>query len=159
MEAILTALAEHLKEKLRNELISQDHIAKGNLLNSIDVYVEKEVERWTVKGGMLDYGITQDTGAPPGTYVSVAVLLEWIRDKKLNVKDRVGFAIATSRKIYEVGTPTNGDPKKKRWISGTLENEAVEIERYVREAAYEEFEIIVNNMIEKTQKELTNGKN
>jgi len=154
MEQILKDLAAYLQEKLKDELISQDHVAKGNLLRSIDVYVEQTVAAWKIKGGMLDYGITQDTGASPGTVVSVAVLLQWIRDKKINVANPLGFAIATKRKIYNVGTPTDGNPNKKRWISGTLEVEADEIKTRVQAAVVSEMSLIVSNMIEKTNKKL-----
>jgi hypothetical protein len=154
MEQILKDLAAYLQEKLKDELISQDHVAKGNLLRSIDVYVEQTVAAWKIKGGMLDYGITQDTGAPPRTVVSVATLLEWFRDKKINPTSPLFAAINLKRRIYEKGTPVDGNPDKKRWISGTLEVEADEIKTRVQAAVVSEMSLIVSNMIEKTNKKL-----
>lgn len=156
MSALLQEVADYLRDKLREKLVEQDHVASKRLYNSIDVAVEETLRGWKLVGSNAFYGRFQDTGLRPGVYVPISALLDWIRAKRINLRGRkakdVAFAIRTS--IYRNGTPTDGNPAKKRWISGTLEEQEVELQRRIQKALAVEVQMLVDNMIEKTQKQI-----
>lgn len=156
MNVLLQEVADYLRDKLREKLVEQDHVASKRLYNSIDVAVEETLSGWKLVGSNAFYGRFQDTGLRPGVYVPIQALIDWIRAKRINLRGRkekdVAFAIRTS--IYRNGTPTDGNPNKKRWIRGTLEEQEEEIQRRIQVALALEVQLLVDNMIESTQKNL-----
>lgn len=153
-KAILQPVADYIREKLREKLIAQDHVATKRLYNSIDVAVEETVSGWKLVGSNLFYGNIQDRGLRPGVYVPIPALIAWIRAKRINLrgKKELSVAFAIRQSIYRNGTPTDGNPNKKRWISSTLEEEESEIQRRIQQALAIEVQLLFQNMIEKTQK-------
>jgi hypothetical protein len=154
MNSLLQETANYLKEQLKAKLVAQDHVATKKLLNSIDVTVQETVSGWKLVGTNLFYGNVQDTGLRPGVYVPIKALIDWIRAKKINLFGRreLDMAYAIRTNIYKRGTPTDGNPEKKRWISSTLEEETPAIKQMVQKALKIEIELMVKNMIENTQK-------
>lgn len=150
---LLIEIAEYLERQLKQKLIAQQHVATGNLLNSIKVEVKSEVDKWIIVGSNLEYGNTQDKGLDPGIRVPIYALIDWIRAKNINLNGRreldAAFAIQTS--IFRKGTPTDGDPNKKRWLSGTLEEESQTIQQMIQQALQKEVELMVTNIIEQTK--------
>lgn len=150
---LLLEIAKYLERKLKLKLISQGHVATKALLNSIKVEVQNEVDKWVIVGSNLKYGNAQDTGQPPNTFVPIPVLIDWIRDKRINLNGRreLDVAFAIQKRIMAVGTPTNGDSKRKRWLSGTLEEESTTIQQMVQQALQQEVQLMMKNMIEQTR--------
>jgi hypothetical protein len=80
---VLFAEGEQLKSILQQELIAQDHVASGKLLNSFEVDFD-------VSGGMLllsvtntaGYAIAVDEGSSPGTHVGITKLRNWVVAKQ-----------------------------------------------------------------------------
>ena len=76
--ALLRA-GENLKEILIAELIVQEHIASGKLINSFDV-------KFNIEGSSLvidivnsaGYAIAVDEGVKPGTQVGIGKLARWV---------------------------------------------------------------------------------
>lgn len=155
---LLIEIAQYLEQQLKQKLIAQGHVATKALLNSIKVEVKNEVDKWLIVGSNLEYGNAQDKGQPPNTFVPITVLIDWIRIKQINLKGRreLDVAFAIQKRIMAVGTPTNGDPKRKRWLSGTLEEESNTVQQMIQKALQQEVELMMTNIIEQT-KQLVNG--
>ena len=149
---LLIDIANYLEQQLKQKLMEQQHVATGDLLNSIKVEVKSTVDRWQIIGSNLHYGNIQDTGLRPGNYVPISALLDWIRAKKINLNGRreLDAAFAIQKSIFRKGTPTDGDRNKKRWISGTLEEEATTIQQMIQKALQQEIELMVENLVKRT---------
>jgi hypothetical protein len=63
---ILNTLAAFLSEQLKTELISQQHSATGQLVDSVNVYVEGGGNLVEIKGESLFYGAYVNRGRPAG---------------------------------------------------------------------------------------------
>lgn len=154
----LELIADYLKQQLQDKLIAQDHVASGKLLESIEVVVDKSKETWRIVGSSFYYGEDLDTGTPPGRWLDLKVIIDWMISKRIaptSKKARVNAAFAIRNSIYQKGTPTDGDPNKLRWISGTLEEEEGNVFELMEQAIASEISVIFDNMIEKTQKEIS----
>ena len=159
MEAALIHIADYLKRKLQDELARQGHVATGDLGNSIEVVVEEITNGFELKGSYLYYGKFVDTGRAPGvTRVPIDALLDWIYVKGISFEGKsemqTAFAIQTS--IFNKGIPTDGDPDKLRWMSGTIEANETELDALIREAAGSYVTTIFNNLVEESQKAFYN---
>lgn len=146
---LLQEVATYLEQRLKATLVAQDHVATGDLYNSIEAVVQETVKGWKIVGSNLFYGNIQDTGLKPGIYVPIKALIDWIRAKRINLqgKKELSVAFAIRAAIYKKGTPTDGDDKKKRWISRTLEEEEQEIKKRIQKAMALEVELMVENMV------------
>jgi phage gpG-like protein len=148
---LLIPVAKYLEQQLKAELIEQGHVASGDLLDSIKVEVENSIASWKLVGSNLEYGETLDKGMKPNVRVPVDSLIEWIRDKGINLNGKrekdVAFAIQTA--IFRKGTPTDGDKKKTRWLSGTLEKETLTITEMIRTALKTQIELMISQIIAK----------
>lgn len=153
----LQPIAALLQQEVIMELESQGHIATGDLKDSIEATVEAYAGGFKIVGRYLYYGEYVDRGRPPGTKkVPLDALLNWIRVKKINLNGKrekdVAFAIQTA--IFKKGIPTDGDDKKKRFVSRTLEANEASIKEMVEAVFYKLVTLSVDNMVEDTQKQL-----
>lgn len=154
LERLKSEVAEWLKAKLNKELEEQGHIATGNLANSIEVTIKRFLDGWEIQGFFLHYGKYVDTGRRAGVKrVPLDALIEWMRVKKMDLRGKsersVAFAIQTA--IFKKGIPTDGDERKKRWISRTLEDNEQEIFDRIQPIMYQFVEVEFTNMIERTR--------
>jgi len=153
----LQPIARFLQQEVITELEQQGHIATGNLKDSIEAAIEEYAGGFKIVGRYLYYGEYVDTGRKPGTKrVPIDALIAWIRVKKINLNGKrerdVAFAIQTA--IFKKGIPTDGDDKKKRFVSRTLEATEGELKAMIESVFYRIVKLSVENMIEETQKEL-----
>lgn len=155
MNHLFQQAAEYLEQQLINKLIAQDKVVTSELSNSVQVAVKEEVASWKLVGSNVFYGNVQDEGLPPGIWVPIQALIDWVRNKKINLVGitETSFAYAVQRNIYKYGTPTDGNPNKKRWISSTLEEEADNLKVMISKSVRMEVQLMVTNMIENTKKE------
>lgn len=155
MNYLFQEAAKYLEQQLVNKLIAQDKVVTSELANSIKVEIKEETSSWKMIGSNVFYGNVQDKGLPSGVWVPIEALIDWVRDKKINLVGitETSFAYAVQRKIYKKGTPTDGNSSKKRWIGSTLEEEADNLRRMISKAIGLEVQLMVANMIENTKKE------
>lgn len=156
MKRQLEILAGWIQKLLIEELERQGHKATGQLINSVEVAVNEIADGFEIQGHHLYYGRFVDTGRKAGVKrVPIDALIDWLRIKKMDLRGnserQVAFAI--QRAIYNKGIPTDGDQKKKRWMSGTLEVNAQEIDEKIRGIAGYYVDLVFDNMIERTRKE------
>lgn len=156
MKKQLDILAGWIQRILIEELERQGHKATGQLINSVEVAVNDITDGFEIVGQHLYYGRFVDTGRKAGVKrVPIDALIDWIRVKKMDLRGnserQVAFAI--QRAIYNKGIPTDGDQRKKRWMSGTLEAKALEIDEKIREIAGYYVDLVFDNMIERSKKE------
>lgn len=157
MKKELQPIADFLQDAIKNELRNQRHIAKGKLYDSIEVVVKQEVGSWKIQGNYLYYGDYVEKGRQPGVKrVPVDVLIEWIRDKKINLQgqDERSVAFRIQNAIFKKGIPTDGDPNKKRFVGRTLEENEDTITEMIREAVYVLFEASINHFIDNMNKQI-----
>ncbi|MDR1348897.1 MAG: hypothetical protein LBJ63_10840 [Prevotellaceae bacterium] len=100
---VLNSLAVYLTESLQYELLQQGHVATDKLFDSINVHVERTISGFSVVGNALFYAKFVEKGRKPGLKgVPVDVLVDWIRQKKMNLAGKsersVAFAIQVSIK-------------------------------------------------------------
>lgn len=155
MNHLFQQAAEYLEQQLINKLIAQDKVVTSELANSVQVAVKEEVASWKLVGSNVFYGNVQDEGLPPGIWVPIQALIDWVRNKKINLVGitETSFAYTVRYNIFKYGTPTDGNPNKKRWISSTLEEEADNLKVMISKAVRMEVQLMVTNMIENSVKE------
>jgi hypothetical protein len=151
-------VADYLKKQIVKELIAQDHVASGKLLNSVDVAVTDAVDVISIDGRFLKYGKYVDTGTRGGGVVPIDAMIAWMRIKRIDLRGKREIDVANSIRwaIYKKGSPTDGDQRKKRWMSATLENEMNEIIRRIDLIVGEVVTIEFENIIEKWRREFEN---
>lgn len=157
IQKALQPIATLLQREVITELEAQGHIATGELKDSIEATVEDYTGGFKIVGRYLYYGDYVNSGRPPGTKkVPLDALINWIRVKKINLNGKrekdVAFAIQTA--IFKKGIPSDGDDKKKRFVSRTLEANEVRVKEMVEAVFYKLVKLSVDNMVEDTQKQL-----
>lgn len=109
---VLDAYGKTLVERYREGLIDGDHIATGNLFNSVSSEVTLNGQSFIVEFRMPEYGEYLEQGTKPH-FPPLNAIENWIRVKrivprqdmqgKLPTERQLAFLIA--RKISEEGTP------------------------------------------------------
>lgn len=153
--ALQTEVADFLKEAIKEEMIAQGHVATGNLLNSVEVEVTNAIDLISIDGRFLKYGRFVDTGTRGGGWVPIDVLIQWMRIKKIDLRGKrekeVAYAIRWA--IYKKGSPTDGDERKKQFMTRTLDRLENEINTRIINIVDEAMQITFTNMIAKVQKD------
>lgn len=148
----LKQLADFLILEMRKDLLAANHKATGNLIASLDAKVYEIVNGYKIEGGFLYYGRFVNTGRKAGVKrVPISVLIDWIRQKRITfagkTETQAAFMIQTS--IFKKGIPTDGDPKKIRFVDRVLENNAALIEKTVNDFLEKTIELQVTNFVKK----------
>lgn len=158
MKEALILLAAYLEKSLKDELLRQNHVASKKLLDSIEVVCNNIANGYTIEGSFLSYGSAVDTGTKPGHKIPIKDLIDWMRFKKIQFagKSELQTAFLIRNSIFKRGTPTDGDPNKKRWLSLTLEKNEQKIIDDIEALAFGSIEIEFNNLIERTQRVFDN---
>ena len=107
MDEFLQEFGERIAQELRNQLISANKDASGNLINSIEPIVVETSTGFEVQISALDYLEYVSNGRLAGTMPPISALLDWVRIR--NIPESAVWAIATS--IEQNGIePTNVIP-------------------------------------------------
>lgn len=110
LQRVLGEFAVELRNRYQDNLIRDEKIATGNLLNSIDYKVQYDDRAIWVELHLEDYYKWVENGREPGKFPPPEAILEWIRIKPVIPDDRDGrlpteqqLAFLIGRKIAEEG--------------------------------------------------------
>ena len=96
-QALLSA-GEEMKDILIAELISQNHIASGKLIEAFDVDFDVRGDALLLMiNNSAGYAIAVDEGLKPGTIVGLGKLKRWVKNKA-----KRGFLSATTEKAVNI---------------------------------------------------------
>lgn len=114
---VLLDFAKEVRNAYQDNLITNDRIASGELLNSVTYKVQRKGETFLVVLNLAEYWEDIENGQKPGEWPSWDAILNWIKVKPvLPTPDAEGnlptpelLASWIQRKIYEKGTQGTGD--------------------------------------------------
>jgi len=147
----LKPLCVHLEQVIKAELADQGHIATGKLRDSIKVSVSKALLGFDIVGTGEKYGQYVDRGRAAGMKrVPIQALVAWIRVKGIPLRGRkeIDMAWAIQTNIWKYGIPTDKDPRKKQFISRTLEGNIEKIRTDIREVVGDLMTVYLHNIIQ-----------
>lgn len=103
LQRVLGEFAQELRNTYQDNLIRDDKIASGNLLNSIDYKVQYDDRAIWVELHLEDYYKWVENGRGPGKFPPPDKILEWIRIKPVIPDDR-GRKLPTEQQLaYLIG--------------------------------------------------------
>lgn len=110
LQRVLGEFAVELRNIYQDNLIRDNKIATGNLLNSVDYKVQYDDRAIWVELHLEDYYKWVENGRAPGKFPPPDKIMEWIRVKPIIPDDRGGrlpteqqLAFLIGRKIAEEG--------------------------------------------------------
>lgn len=120
VQAVMEEMAIAIRNEYQDNLIRNDRIASGDLLNNIEYEVTRGDFTYTIYVKMKDYWYYVENGRKAGKMPPIDNILNWIRvkpvlprpnaDGKLPTPQQLAFLIA--RKIGEEGTEGTQDLRK-----------------------------------------------
>ena len=120
VQAVMEEMAIAIRNEYQDNLIRNDRIASGDLLNNIEYEVTRGDFTYTIYVKMKDYWYYVENGRKAGKWPPVDNILNWIKIKpvlprpnaegKLPTPQQLAFLIA--RKIGEEGTEGTQDLRK-----------------------------------------------
>lgn len=103
LQRVLGEFAQELRNTYQDNLIRDDKIASGNLLNSIDYKVQYDDRAIWVELHLEDYYKWVENGRGPGKFPPPDKILEWIRIKPVIPDDRGGKLPTEQQLAYLIG--------------------------------------------------------
>lgn len=120
VQAVMEEMAIAIRNEYQDNLIRNDRIASGDLLNNIEYEITRGDFTYTIYVKMKDYWYFVENGRKAGKMPPIDNILNWIRVKpvlprpnakgKLPTPQQLAFLIA--RKIGEEGTQGTQDLRK-----------------------------------------------
>ena len=120
VQAVMEEMAIAIRNEYQDNLIRNDRIASGDLLNNIEYEITRGDFTYTIYVKMKDYWYFVENGRKAGKWPPIDNILNWIRVKpvlprpnaegKLPTPQQLAFLIA--RKIGEEGTEGTQDLRK-----------------------------------------------
>lgn len=120
VQAVMEEMAIAIRNEYQDNLIRNDRIASGDLLNNIEYEVTRGDFTYTIYVKMRDYWYFVENGRKAGKWPPIQNILDWIKIKpvlprpnaegKLPTPQQLAFLIA--RKIGEEGTEGTQDLRK-----------------------------------------------
>ena len=120
VQAVMEEMAIAIRNEYQDNLIRNDRIASGDLLNNIEYEITRGDFTYTIYVKMRDYWYYVENGRKAGKMPPIDNILSWIRVKpvlprpnaegKLPTPQQLAFLIA--RKIGEEGTEGTQDLRK-----------------------------------------------
>ena len=120
VQAVMEEMAIAIRNEYQDNLIRNDRIASGDLLNNIEYEITRGDFTYTIYVKMKDYWYYVENGRRAGKMPPIDNILNWIRVKpvlprpnaegKLPTPQQLAFLIA--RKIGEEGTEGTQDLRK-----------------------------------------------
>lgn len=120
VQAVMEEMAIAIRNEYQDNLIRNDRIASGDLLNNIEYEVTRGDFTYTIYVKMKDYWYFVENGRKAGKWPPIDNILNWIKIKpvlprpnaegKLPTPQQLAFLIA--RKIGEEGTEGTQDLRK-----------------------------------------------
>ena len=103
LQRVLGEFGQELRNTYQDNLIRDDKIASGNLLNSIDYKVQYDDRAIWVELHLEDYYKWVENGRGPGKFPPPDKILEWIRIKPVIPDDRGGKLPTEQQLAYLIG--------------------------------------------------------
>lgn len=120
VQAVMEEMAIAIRNEYQDNLIRNDRIASGDLLNNIEYEITRGDFTYTIYVKMKDYWCFVENGRKAGKWPPIDNILNWIKIKpvlprpnakgKLPTPQQLAFLIA--RKIGEEGTEGTHDLRK-----------------------------------------------
>lgn len=120
VQAVMEEMAIAIRNEYQDNLIRNDRIASGDLLNNIEYEITRGDFTYTIYVKMRDYWYYVENGRKAGKMPPIDNILKWIEMKpilprpnskgKLPTPQQLAFLIA--RKIGELGTEGTHDLRK-----------------------------------------------
>lgn len=120
VQAVMEEMAIAIRNEYQDNLIRNDRIASGDLLNNIEYEVTRGDFTYTIYVKMKDYWYYVENGRKAGKWPPIQNILDWIKIKpvlprpnaegKLPTPQQLAFLIA--RKIGKEGTEGTQDLRK-----------------------------------------------
>ena len=120
VQAVMEEMAIAIRNEYQDNLIRNDRIASGDLLNNIEYEITRGDFTYTIYVKMKDYWYFVENGRKAGKWPPIQNILDWITVKpvlprpnakgKLPTPQQLAFLIA--RKIGEEGTEGTQDLRK-----------------------------------------------
>lgn len=120
VQAVMEEMAIAIRNEYQDNLIRNDRIASGDLLNNIEYEITRGDFTYTIYVKMKDYWYYVENGRKAGKWPPIDNILNWIKIKpvlprpnaegKLPTPQQLAFLIA--RKIGEEGTEGTQDLRK-----------------------------------------------
>lgn len=120
VQAVMEEMAIAIRNEYQDNLIRNDRIASGDLLNNIEYEITRGDFTYTIYVKMKDYWYFVENGRKAGKRPPIQNILDWIKIKpvlprpnakgKLPTPQQLAFAIAT--KIGKEGTEGTQDLRK-----------------------------------------------
>ena len=120
VQAVMEEMAIAIRNEYQDNLIRNDRIASGDLLNNIEYEITRGDFTYTIYVKMRDYWYYVENGRKAGKRPPIQNILDWIKIKpvlprpnaegKLPTPQQLAFLIA--RKIGEEGTEGTQDLRK-----------------------------------------------
>ena len=120
VQAVMEEMAIAIRNEYQDNLIRNDRIASGDLLNNIEYEITRGDFTYTIYVKMKDYWYYVENGRKAGKWPPIDNILNWIKIKpvlprpnaegKLPTPQQLAFLIA--RKIGEEGTQGTQDLRK-----------------------------------------------
>lgn len=120
LERVLEQYAIEFRNTYQDSLITNDRIASGDLLNSVDYIIEKGNNKYTVSLKLKDYYYFVENGRKAGKFPPPDAMLRYVQIKpvlprpmkngKLPTEKQLAFLIG--RKIAREGTEGSKDLQK-----------------------------------------------
>ena len=120
VQAVMEEMAIAIRNEYQDNLIRNDRIASGDLLNNIEYEVTRGDFTYTIYVKMKDYWYYVENGRKAGKWPPIQNILDWLKIKpvlprpnaegKLPTPQQLAFLIA--RKIGEEGTEGTQDLRK-----------------------------------------------
>lgn len=120
VQAVMEEMAIAIRNEYQDNLIRNDRIASGDLLNNIEYELTRGDFTYTIYVKMKDYWYYVENGRKAGKWPPIQNILDWIKIKpvlprpnaegKLPTPQQLAFLIA--RKIGEEGTEGTQDLRK-----------------------------------------------
>ena len=160
MNEVMQRLAKYLEQKIKIELLQQQHNASGGLYKSIHVDVVSAGESIGIIGYQDSIGKFVDSGRRKGAAkVPIFALEQWIRTKGIATDDKEvkGIAFAIQKSIERKGIPskpykvwTQGNSLKRTgFLTDTLDKEIDHVKSEINTAMRTNINLLLENIARK----------
>jgi ribosomal protein S25 len=152
----LDLIGQFIVEQLWAVLHELDHVASGDLINSLRYKVVESGLGFEIVIIGKDYAENVEKGVPAGVWVSPYALADWIEKKGIETgeKEIKSLAFAIRRTIYDKGTIQFRE-KKKGFIEVLLDENAKMIFQMVLDLFTKEITLSLSNEIRKHKQTFT----
>ena len=173
IEKALQAALEFLKGAIQEEIENQGHKATGNLIESIEIKIQRTADGFKGQIFMQDYAFILDKGVKANrvpynrgsgkkTSKYIDALMVWISVIKpsMGARERKSFAFAIANKAKQEGHPTKGsfafsrNGRRREWAKYAIDNNIQQLENILDLGNF--VAVLIDNAVTDFQKLIVN---